>query len=357
MKILVVDDSVVYRSGIRKALSTDSELEVVKAVSNGELAVEVMKSNPDIDLITLDLEMPVMNGIETIKEIRAFNKKVIILVFSAISVHGADTTLKALRLGANDFVTKVENTSVVDIDEGIELIRQELIPKVKAFDKLKTKSINRGIVDKNVGVEREEVSTESLNTSIPDVKGTGLVCIGCSTGGPDAVTKILNSLSAVPQVPVLLVQHMPPIFTTRFAKSLTETSNMEVIEAKEGDKLIPGKILLAPGDYHMKLVSKKGDYTVSIDQTEKECFVRPAVDVTFRSVADNYSGKILAIILTGMGEDGKIGMQILKNKKSVLCVQDEQSSVVWGMPGAVVRSNVSPHVLSLKQIAELLSSV
>lgn len=355
VKVLVVDDSVVYRSGIRKALSSKSSIEVVKAVSNGELAVEVIKQQKGtIDLITLDLEMPVMDGIEAIKQIRKIDTNVKIIVFSAISERGATKTLEALRLGANDFVTKVENSGGGTPEEGVELIKRELLPRIEALVGRDLETDNKI----NTSVPQSSDSSKNVKEGMPELGKIDLICIGSSTGGPEALTKILKAVTKKINVPVLIVQHMPPVFTSRYAKSLNEaTSYLEISEAKGGEPLMPGKAYLAPGDFHMRIVKQASGYSIELDQGEKECYVRPSVDVTFRSVAENFSGKVLAIILTGMGEDGKRGMVALSKKNVLPCVQNSETSVVWGMPGAVVSSGIAPYVLSLNDFSTLLNRV
>ncbi|EQC49756.1 chemotaxis-specific protein-glutamate methyltransferase CheB [Bacteriovorax sp. DB6_IX] len=355
MKILVVDDSIVYRTAINQALSEVPGYNVFKTCSNGKIAVDFLKQNPDTDLITLDMEMPVMDGMETIKEIRKFNSKVVIIVFSAITTRGAERTIDALSSGADDFVTKIEGQGT--IESSIEMIRDELVPKIEA---LKSKRATAPISPEQTSLAPikpkgvpEASSTMSDVVSTMNVKPK-LVLIGCSTGGPEALTKIFKGITERPSYPMLIVQHMPPLFTKKLAEMLDKVSPVDVREAAGGEKLENGVCYIAPGDYHMKL---EKDLSLSLNQDEKVCFVRPAVDVLFQSVSENFSNQVMSIILTGMGEDGANGCEALKEKQAYQFIQDEGSSVVWGMPGAVNRRNIGAKILNLEDFGPLLTEI
>lgn len=348
MKILIVDDSIVYRSAITQALEEVPGVIIKKSVSNGELAVQYLEKDDDIDLITLDMEMPVMDGMDTIRAIRKFNTKVTIIVFSSFTKKGAERTIKALSLGADDFVEKVEGTG--SIDGSVEMIRLELIPRIEALQKRK---FSREEIDKVINNDTPNVfEVESIVHSM--TKKPQLICIGCSTGGPEALTTIFKHITNDVSIPMVLVQHMPPIFTQKLAEMLDKLSSVNVREAKEGDKLTAGTCLIAPGDYHMEITK---DLTIKLNQNDKVCFVRPAVDVLFNSISRNYSQQILSIVLTGMGDDGANGSVELKKKDAYQFVQDEVSSIVWGMPGAIVRKGVNPTVLRLDQFGNLINLV
>ncbi|MDD0854204.1 chemotaxis-specific protein-glutamate methyltransferase CheB [Halobacteriovorax sp. GB3] len=350
---MIVDDSIVYRSAISQALNDVPEVEVFKAVSNGKIAIDFLKQNPDIDLITLDLEMPVMDGIETLKNIRAFNRDVNIIVFSSFTTRGAEKTIDALSAGADDFVPKVEGGN--SIEESIEMIKKELVHKIKAFASRTTKrSEVKKIIQQVSTAERQDTSS-----SLEDIVGSmtvkpKLVCIGCSTGGPEALSKIFRGLNKKPNYPILLVQHMPPMFTEKLASMLDKISPVDVVEAKEGMKVENGMCYVAPGDYHMTIDK---NMIVKLNQDEKVCFVRPAVDVLFESVAKNYNDQVLSIILTGMGEDGARGCRALSDKGAYQFIQDKESSIVWGMPGAVSRTGIDVKTLTLDSFSSLLNKV
>jgi two-component system chemotaxis response regulator CheB len=339
LKILVVDDSIVFRSAITQALQAVPELNVFKSVVNGKLALDILRLHPDVDLITLDMEMPVLDGLETIKEIRKTNKDVTIIVFSSQTVKGAEKTIEALNAGADDFLAKTE---------GMDSIKSELLPKVIAF---KDRKIKRSAI-----VERKKTSSHSDSVTSNEMQiKPKLILIGCSTGGPEALTTLFKSITEKVSVPMLLVQHMPAMFTEKLAAALTKLSPVQVREAKNGDKLLPGICLIAPGDFHMTL-TKDGE--ISLNQNEKNCFVRPSVNVLLESVALNYDKQLLSIILTGMGDDGAIGTKKIAEKGAYIYIQDKESSIVWGMPGAVQKVvGDQARVIPLTQIGALINTV
>lgn len=341
-----MDDSIIFRSGILKALTGQVGIEVVGSAANGKIALDKIKQlKPDI--ITMDLEMPIMDGISTIKEIRKDNKNLGILVFSDQSEVAARKTFEALAAGADDFIPK---SIVKGEGDSVELIRKELVPKINQFkDRLFKRT---GIVP--------TVSKTSIN-SIPDlniknskIKRSDLIVLGCSTGGPEALRNIFKNLVGYKGPPILIVQHMPPVFTEQLAKLLTTASGWSVKEAKEGDLLQKDICYIAPGDYHMKLVKGKDGYAIQLNQEEKVKSVRPAVDVLFKSVADNYIGQVLSIIMTGMGDDGLDGIKCLKQKGSQVVIQDKESSVVWGMPGAIFAANLFDSIVPLDEISKII---
>ena len=353
MKILVVDDSIVFRSAITQALQTIPELNVFKSVVNGKLALDILRLHPDIDLITLDMEMPVLDGLETIKEIRKTNKDVIIIVFSSITLKAAEKTIEALNAGADDFVAKtVSNSSV---ENGLAEIKADLLPKILAFKDRKIKRSN--IIGKSEsGLSASVIPTKSSLSNYEIVIKPKLVVISVSTGGPEALTAVFKMITEKVTIPMLIVQHMPPIFTEKLALMLSKLSPVEVREAKSGDKLTPGICFLAPGDYHMT-ISKSGE--IVLDQSEKVCFVRPSADVLLNSVAQNFDKQVLNIIMTGMGEDGASGARKLNSKGNAYTyIQSKETSVVWGMPGAVQKAlGNQARVVGLNEIGPLINLV
>lgn len=338
MKILIVDDSVVFRSAISTALSTTPDIEIVKSVPNGKIAVDAIKNYPDIDLITLDMEMPVMDGMTAIREIRQFNKKVIIIVFSSLTQKGAEKTIEALNLGANDFVTKPETQQ----GTGFDSIAQELMPKILEF---KRKFHGTKDVKTISTTEYVKKPLQIKTTKKPD-----LFLIGCSTGGPEALTRIFQNLKDPISQSILLVQHMPPLFTTKLAEMLNRISALDVVEAQDGMVLKPNTCYIAPGDFHMTLENK----IIKLNQAEKVCYVRPSVDVLFNSVAKHNGFHSVAIVLTGMGEDGAQGCLKLKQVGCEIFIQDKESSVVWGMPGAVAKVIPESQIVEVNDFSSLI---
>ncbi|OUR96117.1 hypothetical protein A9Q84_07070 [Halobacteriovorax marinus] len=349
MKVMIVDDSIVYRSAISQALEHMPEVEVVKTASNGKIAIEFLKQETGIELITLDMEMPVLDGIETIKAIRKFNTDVSIIVFSSFTTRGAEKTIDALHSGADDFVAKIEGDG--NIEGSIKMIEDELLPRIKALTERK---YSRSHIEDQINkpYENDFVDVDKLVDEM--MVKPKLICIGCSTGGPEALATIFREITEVVTVPMLLVQHMPPMFTEKLAEMLSKLSPVKIKEAKFGDKLEPGICYIAPGDYHMEL-SAKGEIT--LNQNEKVCFVRPSVDVLFRSIARNFKEQVMAITLTGMGDDGANGSAELKKNGCYHFIQDESSSIVWGMPGAVQKSGIEPVIVNLDKFGKLLNLV
>ena len=351
MKVLIVDDSIVFRSAIKTALLDSGHVKEIDVASNGKIACEKLMQR-SFDGVTLDLEMPVMDGIETIKEIRKFNKDIPIIIFSAQNLNAANKTIKALEIGANDFVQKLQNNT--DVNENLKMIQNELVPTFEALlAKKQPKRFENAALGSEASAHSVPMGDLHPRANLPFQKAN-LICIGSSTGGPDFLMRVFKKVGKL-DVPVLLVQHMPPIFTTQLAKTLDELSPNKVVEAREGDILEAGVIYIAPGDYHMRLKKTDRGYRVSLDQTEKVCFVRPAVDVTLNSVCDEFSGKVITYIFTGMGSDGADGCAGIRKKNGIIAIQDEDSSVVWGMPRAVYERGLHDQILDAEGIVRSIN--
>lgn len=355
MKVLVVDDSVVFRSAIKTALLDSDLVSDVEIAANGKIAIDKLKSKK-FDSVTLDLEMPVMDGIETIKNIREFDKDIPIIIFSAQNITAANKTLEALQMGADDFVSKL--TTAMNIDENLKMIREELIPRFRALIERTSRRRGGSVGQARPVISEPKVFTDEVKVNIEDIHNfrPDIICIASSTGGPDMLIKVFSGLKEL-KVPVVIVQHMPPIFTTQLAKTLNSLSPNTVVEAKIGDRLKPGHVYLAPGDYHMtvKKAKESGEYIISLDQTEKVCFVRPAADVLFKSVVDHFEGKIAGFVFTGMGNDGAEGARRIKSRGGKILIQDEESCVVWGMPRAVFENKSYDGIFSPEELIEKIN--
>jgi two-component system, chemotaxis family, protein-glutamate methylesterase/glutaminase len=349
IRVLVVDDAVVVRKIVTDTLSGDPDLDVVATAANGKIALQkIPQVNPDI--LTLDIEMPEMDGLQTLAEARKIYPTLPIIMFSTLTERGGAKTLEALALGATDYVTKPANVGSVSV--AMQRIRDELIPKIKMF------------CSKKAGLEApsRSIPKPALKTSAPAVKRPAfktslnqkldILTIGVSTGGPNALAELFPMLPGDLPVPVVLVQHMPPFFTKLLAERLTAKSELNIEEGKTGTKLEAGKAWIAPGDFHMVLEKKGTGVYIKTNQGPQENSCRPAVDPLFRSVVEIYGSKTLAVILTGMGQDGMIGCEHVKEAGGEVIVQDEESSVVWGMPGFVARAGLADHILPLNQIAQ-----
>jgi len=338
--VLIVDDAVVVRKTLSDAIALDPQLEVAGTASNGRIAMAKFPSlKPDI--VLLDLEMPEMDGLETVRELRKIDTRVPIIMFSTLTARGASITLEALASGATDYVTKPSN---IDVATTLQAISRELIPKIHALCHLPEASADAAQLPPLVlpFVKRPLVARPLRTVKI--------VAIGVSTGGPDALARLLPTLPRDFPVPIVITQHMPAIFTSLLAARLSAKSALPVRECVSGDPVAPGSALLAPGDYHMVLNQEDGVMRVRTNQAPKENFCRPSVDVMFRSVAATYGANTLAVILTGMGQDGFKGCEELRALGAQVFVQDEASSVVWGMPGFVARAGLADKVLPLDQI-------
>lgn len=348
IRILVVDDSVLVRRMLSNVIDSDPALEVVGAAANGKIALaKIPLVNPD--LIILDVAMPEMDGLETLSAIRKQDTKLPIIMFSVLTDLGTKATVEALALGATDYVTKPQNMQ--SKVEAIENIKEELIPKIKLFCESQN---TEKTFPQNIATH-QQFNSQAL---IPTLSKVEIVAIGVSTGGPNALETVLQQLPANFPVPIVIVQHMPATFTKRLAERLAQKCQIRVAQGYESGILSPGLAWIAPGDYHMLLERQGTTVQLITNQEAPENSCRPAVDVLFRSVAKTYGANTLAVILTGMGQDGLQGCQCIREVGGQVIVQDEATSVVWGMPGIVANSGLADRILPLPEIAsEILRRV
>jgi two-component system chemotaxis response regulator CheB len=339
-RILVVDDAVVFRRLVSDELSRDPALEVVGTAANGRIALaKIPQLNPD--LVILDVEMPEMDGLQTLAELRKSYPRLPVIMFSALTERGAEATLDALALGATDYFTKPSN--VGGLDASLEVIRTQLIPEIKV---LCEKAAPRAVPASGPGSAVAAPARPAIRPGALQV-----LAIGSSTGGPNALAEIFPRLPADFPVPIVVVQHMPPMFTRLLAERLTAQSSLRVQEGVSGAVLQPGQAWIAPGDHHMIVVRDGNQVRLLVHQDPPENSCRPAVDVLLRSVAKTYGPNSLSVILTGMGADGLRGCEVLREAGGQILAQDEATSVVWGMPGYVARAGLADRVLPLSLLA------
>lgn len=348
IRVLLVDDSAVIRKVLGDLIAADPEMEVAGTAANGKIALEQLELlKPDI--VTLDIEMPEMDGLQTVREIRKLGSNVPIIMCSSLTAAGATHTLDALAFGANDYVTKPSSHGV----NTREVVGEELLRKIKGLASPTAQALRVSTPPAHPRTV-EVGSKPSTNVVTGDGlahRKFGVVAIGVSTGGPNALQELIPRLPANLQVPILLVQHMPPLFTKLLAERLNAQSRIPVLEAVEGQDVLPGRIYIAPGGLHMEVKRVIGRTFLTLHEGPLENSCRPAVDVLFRSVAKIYGRDALAVMLTGMGQDGLLGCQQIKEAGGTIVAQERQGCAVWGMPGAVVDAGLASAVLSLEAIA------
>ncbi len=343
-RILIVDDSAVMRSLLRSVVCADAGLEVAGTAADGASALESIEMlRPD--LILLDVEMPVMDGLFTLRELRARGHRMPVIMCSSLTQRGAKVTIEALACGASDYVAKPASQS--GREAAMRALSQDLIPKIHALTSL-PQPVFPGTARAPLPAPMAPFNSQAV-TSIP-----AALVIGVSTGGPAALDILLPELPANFPLPVLIVQHMPELFTRLFAERLNGRCPLRVREAVEGEPVRPGTICIARGNWHMEVLAGARiglPATLHLNQGPPENHCRPAVDVLFRSAVAAYGAGVLAVVLTGMGSDGMLGARLIREHGGSVLAQDQATSAVWGMPGAVAHAGLAHKVLPLNTIA------
>ncbi len=342
-RVIVVDDSGFFRRRIVEILETDARIKVVGTAANGKEAIEqVAKLKPDV--VTMDIEMPVMDGITAVRHIMAAHP-LPILMFSSLTQEGAQATLDALEAGAVDFLPKRFEDIAKDRDEAKLLLRRRI------------HAVARQRMQQRAAVPVSRPARSAMQVTPAPVVKRGqfqMVAIASSTGGPVALAQVLTKLPANYRFPVVVVQHMPASFTPAFAARLNQQCAVSVKEAADGDVIKPAQVLIAPGGKQLTLRQAGGEVRVEISEGDPALHYKPCADITFDSVASVYGGKTLALVLTGMGADGREGIRSLRKLGAMVWSQDEESSVIYGMPMAVAEAGLSDQVLSLRDIGPSL---
>jgi two-component system, chemotaxis family, protein-glutamate methylesterase/glutaminase len=350
-RILIVDDSVVIRRSLANALARDSDLEVVGSASNGRIALmKIPLLHPD--MVALDVEMPDMGGMEALAEIRKLYPQLPVIMLSEPTDRGVAATLDALTLGAKDYVTKPD--IAMNAEDVIQILSDELAAKIflhcpcAIHQQTPPNSQVRPLTDGT-----------SLRTAVNRaVSRVDVLAVAVSTGGPNALMDLIPRFPADFPVPILIVQHMPPTFTKLLAERLAAKCKIRVAEGSLHQAILPGGAWIAPGNFHMVVEMDRGSVRIRINEDPPENFCRPSADVLFRSVAQVYGARVLAVVMTGMGRDGLRGCETIHAAGGQIVVQDEASSVVWGMPGLIVKAGIADQILPLHALgAEIMDRV
>lgn len=346
MRCLVIDDSALYRKIVRDVLASTSDVEVVGVANDGERALDQIKSlRPD--LVTLDLEMPKLDGIGVLRELKRQKIEVAAIMVSAFTARGAKATTEALSLGAFDFILKPTTNS---LEESILQLRRDLLPKVNAC---RLRNVRPAVPAPRPGITPIAPTARRQRLRLPGARPE-IVAIGISTGGPQALTQLLPRLPKSFPAPIVIVQHMPPMFTKSLADDLNRRCQLTVMEATQGQPIRSGEVLIAPGGKHMRVAKLATGAVVQLtdDPPERNC--KPAADFLFRSVASNYGPNALGVVLTGMGDDGTAGAKLMHSAGASILAQDEDTCVVYGMPKSIVDNGLADAVVPLEKVHEHL---
>ncbi len=355
---MVVDDSVVVRGSLRQIIEQESDLEIVATAMDGKAALQQYK-NYRPDVVLMDIEMPIMNGIECLTEILKINKNACVIMCSSLTQAGAKLTFQALELGAFDYLTKPSTTS---IDRG-DNFKNKLIKLLRGIKKESKLSFlpDDNAQDKSENYKKFKLEEFKLKEFPDSFCGSApqVLAIGSSTGGPKALIEVISNISQTIDIPIFITQHMPPRFTKILAESLAQHSKMHVEEAQNDMLVKRGHVYVAPGGQHMEVEKRKAGIHTILTDTPPVNYCKPSVDVMMRSLLATYQSGILAVILTGMGDDGlkACGEIVDASNKNILIAQDETTSVVWGMPGAVARADLCHGVIPMSNIAPAINKL
>jgi two-component system chemotaxis response regulator CheB len=337
---MVCDDSLVIRGAIARMLDADPGIHVVARVANGQAALDELKRTT-ADVLVLDIEMPVMDGITALPLLLRADPGLRIIMASTLTTRGADIALRALRLGAADYLPKPSSIGAVSDDA----FRRDLVEKVKGLARMRRRATQPA---------RASATTVALKLRPAAAVPPKLLAVGSSTGGPQALFTLVQGLGGTLKVPVVLTQHMPPTFTPILAQHITKLGGLPCAEAVDGEPLVAGRLYLAPGDRHLLVETKGGALRARLSSDPPENFCRPSVDPMLRSAAAACEGRVLIAMLTGMGQDGLSGTRRVVEAGGTAVAQDEATSVVWGMPGAVAQAGLCHAVLPLPRVAPKL---
>ncbi|MFA6019549.1 MAG: chemotaxis response regulator protein-glutamate methylesterase [Rhodospirillales bacterium] len=364
-RVMVVDDSAVVRGIVTKMLEEDKAIQVVSSVGNGQMALNAL-DRYDVEVVVLDIEMPVMDGLTALPQLLKKDPDIQVIMSSTLTHKNADVTLQAMEKGAADYVPKPTSSK----DLGAGQFKTELIEKVKAWGAARRRRPKRaappGGFPERAKIPAAQQAPKPAGSLYPGQvtlrqasnDSVDVIAIGSSTGGPQALFAVLGALKGAPiRQPILITQHMPATFTTILAEHITRLSGWNAAEGKDGEVVQGGRVYIAPGDFHMVVEAQGTSKVIRLNKNAPENFCRPAVDPMFRSIAQAYGKRVLAVVLTGMGQDGMKGGQVLVQGGATLVAQDEATSVVWGMPGAAATAGICSAVLPLPDVAPYILKV
>jgi two-component system chemotaxis response regulator CheB len=360
IRVMLVDDSAVVRGLVTRILDEDPGITVVASVGNGQMAISALERN-DIDVVLLDIEMPVMDGLTALPKLLQIDPGVKILMQSTLTSKGADVSLRAMEMGAADYIPKP--TSTRDLAGGMDF-KAELLGKIKALGQARRRNPNRPQRPGGAPPAPRPATPATPRVPVPihppgpltlrthTIEPPDIIAIGSSTGGPQALFSLLGTMRVgTVRQPIVITQHMPATFTTILAEHISRVSGWTAREAQDNEVITGGRVYIAPGDFHMTVEAKGADRVLRLNKTPPENFCRPAVDPMLRSIAQVYGRRVLVCILTGMGSDGLKGGQVVIQAGGTVIAQDEATSVVWGMPGAVATAGICSAVLPVGDIA------
>lgn len=343
IKVLIVDDSILIRKVLTEIFASEPGIEVVGTASDPYIAREKIKQlNPDV--ITLDIEMPKMDGITFLKNLMRLRPMPVVMI-STLTQQGAPATLEALEVGAVDYVGKPSNHDTSSLNQ----YKDTIIEKVIAASQANVRRLEQQSQRFSEDIDTEKKVKTKPAASRLKIRTDYIIAVGASTGGTEAIREFLATLP-IDSPPVVITQHIPPVFSASFAERMNRLFDLTVLEASDGDRLMPGYVYIAPGDKHLALVKSSSGYGCKVFASEPVNRHMPSVEVLFESVAEVCRGRAIGVMLTGMGADGAKSMVTMKDKGCYTLIQDEESCVVWGMPGAVYKLGGAEKVLPLQKI-------
>lgn len=351
MNVLIVDDSSVFRTVIKAALRDQPDIKIAGSAQNGEVALKILRETP-VDWVILDMEMPILDGLETMIEMRKEKFEARVLIFASSSVDTYPRIRRCLELGAVEFILKPDSESVSAVADSIQKIRDELIPLLSCKNLKAVSAFEKHSLNTSAAVAKTKIVAER---TVGLQKSFEAVVVASSTGGPVALEKLCSGLQGNVALPIFIVQHIAAPFTRTLAERLALVSGVSVSEAQDGEKVVAGRIYIAPGDFHMELEASGNDVLVRLNSKDKINFVRPAADPLFASAAKIYGENLLSFVLTGMGADGLEGTRAVQASGGRVIIQDRESSVVWGMPGAVHAASLFDVMASLDECSQALT--